>query len=263
MRRPAASVIAFAPLALALLAGVARAGDIAPGDRRSGRDFMAPETQAMQADDTSNPGMLWVLRGAGLWEQEAGASGQSCTSCHGAAEASMRGVAARYPALDTATGAPIDLTGRISQCRAERQRAPALARESDDLVALATFVAHQSRGLPIAPPQDPRLDPYRTAGRQLFTARMGQLDLSCANCHDDNWNGRLAGSAVTQAHPTGYPLYRLEWQGIGSLQRRMRNCMVGVRAEPFAAGSEEFLALELYLMQRAAGMAMETPGIRP
>lgn len=258
MIRPTASLTA-----LALLAGIAAAEDIAPSERRSGRDFMAPETQAIQADDSSNPGMLWVLQGAGLWEQKAGPAGQSCASCHGEAEDSMRGVAARYPALDTASGKPIDLTGRIAQCRSARQGGTPLTRESDELLALTTFVAHQSRGLPIAPPQDARLVPFREAGRQIFMTRMGQLDLACASCHDDNWSQRLAGSAVTQAHPTGYPLYRLEWQGIGSLQRRLRNCMIGVRAEPFASGSDEFIALEIYLMERAAGMEMETPGVRP
>ena len=44
------------------------------------------------------------------------------------------------------------------------------------------------------------------------------------------------------AHPTGYPLYRLEWQDVGSLQRRLRNCMSGMRAEPFAFGSPEHVA---------------------
>lgn len=249
-------------LALVLLAGPAAANGIAPGERRSGATFMAPETQAMQADDSANPGMLWVLQGAGLWAEKAGTTGQSCAGCHGAAD-SMRGVAARYPALDASAGRPIDLAGRVNQCRTQRQGAPALARESDALLALTTFIAHQSRGMPVAPPAEPRLDPYRETGRELFSTRMGQLDLSCANCHDENWRGRLAGSAVTQGHPTAYPLYRLEWQGVGSLQRRLRNCMIGVRAEPFAAGSDEFLALELYLMQRAAGLEIETPGVRP
>ncbi|MDR6952526.1 sulfur-oxidizing protein SoxA [Ancylobacter sp. 3268] len=243
-------------------AAPAPADGISPAERRSGRDFMAPETQAMQSDDASNPGMLWVLQGEALWEQKAGAAGRSCADCHGPA-ASMRGVAARYPALDAASGKPVDLAGRINQCRSNHQDTLPLVAESDDLLALTTFVAHQSRGLPIAPPEEPRLDPFRETGRQLFNARMGQLDLACADCHDDRWNGRLAGSAVTQGHPTAYPLYRLEWQGIGSLQRRLRNCMVGVRAEPFAAGSDELIALELYLMQRAAGMEIETPGIRP
>ncbi|WP_460427902.1 FAD-dependent oxidoreductase [Azotobacter armeniacus] len=76
----------------------------------------------------------------------------------------------------------------------------------------------------------------------------GQLDLSCAACHDDNWGKRLGGSLIPQAHPTAYPLYRLEWQSLGSLQRRMRNCMIGVRAEPFDFGAPELVDLELYLM---------------
>jgi sulfur-oxidizing protein SoxA len=50
---------------------------------------------------------------------------------------------------------------------------------------------------------------------------------------------------------------------MGSLQRRLRNCMSGVRAAPFAFGSEELLGLELYLAQRAAGMPLETPAVRP
>jgi sulfur-oxidizing protein SoxA len=175
----------------------------------------------------------------------------------------MRGVAARYPAVDAATGRPIDLAGRIALCRRERQGANEPARESDELLALAAFVAHQSRGLPIAPPDDARLAASRANGKRLFETRMGQLGLACASCHDDNWDKRLGGSAITQAQPTAYPLYRLEWQALGSLQRRMRGCMAGVRAEPYPYGSAEFVDLEAYLMSRAAGLAMETPGVRP
>lgn len=68
---------------------------------------------------------------------------------------------------------------------------------------------------------------------------------------------------IPQAHPTGYPIYRLEWQGLGSLQRRLRNCMTGVRAEPFAYGAQEMVELELYLAARARGMASEAPPVRP
>lgn len=250
-------------LAALLCASAASAQEIAPGERRSGTDFMSAETRAVQADDTANPGMLWVLQGESLWNEPAGAAGRSCASCHGAAANSMRGVATRYPAFDAASGAPIDLAGKIDQCRTARQQASSLPRESEELLGLAAYVGRQSRGMPIAPPDDPRLDAARAEGKRLFETRMGQLDLSCASCHDANWRGRLGGSAVTQGHPTGYPIYRLEWQAVGSLQRRMRGCMVGVRAEPFAYGSREFTALELYLNSRAAGMPIETPAVRP
>jgi sulfur-oxidizing protein SoxA len=68
---------------------------------------------------------------------------------------------------------------------------------------------------------------------------------------------------IPQGHATGYPIYRLEWQSMGSLQRRLRNCMAGVRAEPYSYGSLEFVELELYLMSRSRGMAVETPAVRP
>jgi sulfur-oxidizing protein SoxA len=230
--------------------------------RRSGFADMAPSTQAMQQDDTANPAMLWVLEGETLWTTRAGRAEKSCADCHGQA-ASMSGVAARYPAHDAATGQPIDLAGRVQQCRAERQLAAPWPRESQPLLALGAYIGLQSRGLPIAPPEDPRLQAALAKGEALYRERRGQLDLSCAQCHDDNAGQRLAGSVIPQAHPTGYPLYRLEWQGVGSLQRRLRNCMVGVRSEPFPYGSAEYIALELFLMRRADGMLLETPAVRP
>jgi sulfur-oxidizing protein SoxA len=247
----------------ALLASMVAAAEILPGDRRSGFDFMSPETQRMQSDDSSNPGMLWVLEGERLWSTPAGASARACSECHGDAVQSMRGVATRYPAFDKQSGRPIDMAGRINQCRVGQQQAEPLPRESDDLLAITTYVVLQSRGMPVAPAKDKRLDPFRENGKQLFQRRMGQLDLACASCHDGNWGKRLGGSPIPQAHPTGYPIYRLEWQAVGSLQRRLRNCMVGIRAEPFGFGSPEFIDLELYLMSRAEGLPIETPGVRP
>lgn len=250
--------------ALALLVALpAAAGEIAPADRRSGFDFMGRENQAMQQDDAANPGMLWVQDGAALWRDRPTPSAPSCAECHGETAETMRGVAARYPAFDAASGRPVDLAERINLCRAERQQASPLPAESQPLLGLTAFVAHQSRGQPIAPPEDPRLASYRARGEALYRQRMGQLDFACAQCHDDNWGKRLAGSVIPQAHPTGYPLYRLEWQGLGSLQRRIRGCLTGVRAEPFPPGAAEYVELELYLMWRARGLPLETPAVRP
>jgi sulfur-oxidizing protein SoxA len=239
------------------------ATEIPPAERRSGFSFMAPDTQAIQTDDTANPGMLWVLDGEALWKSRAGATAKSCADCHRDAAASMRGVAARYPAFDKTLGRPVDLEQRINLCRAQHQQVTPLAYESRDLLALTAFVAQQSRDMPIEAGADPQLEPSIAKGRELFMRRQGQLNLACANCHDDNWDKRLAGSAITQAHPTGYPLYRLEWQSLGSLQRRLRACISGIRAQPYDTGAPELVELELYLMSRARGMPIETPAVRP
>ncbi len=222
--------------------------------RRSGYADMGASTQALQRDDTQNPAWLWVADGERRFNAD-------CSTCHDLP--SLRGVAARYPAYDPVLGKPVTLAGRVNLCRVRHLKAAPLALESDALLGLETTVALQSRGLPIQPDNDPRLQPWRDSGRELFKQRVGQLDFSCAQCHDQHAGGKLAGATIPQGHPTGYPIYRLEWQGLGSLQRRLRNCMTGVRAEPYAYGSDEATALELHLMQRAAGMPLETPAVRP
>ena len=202
---------------LLIAASAVRATEIPPAERRSGFSFMSPDTQAMQNEDTANPGMLWVLDGETLWKSKAGAAGKACADCHGDARGSMKGVAARYPAFDKALGRPVNLEQRINLCRVGHQQATPLAYESRELLALTAFVAQQSRGVAIETGADPQLKPFIDRGRELFMQRQGQLNLACANCHDDNWDKHLAGSAITQGQPTGYPVYRLEWQSMGSL----------------------------------------------
>jgi L-cysteine S-thiosulfotransferase len=254
--------LAGAILAMLLMANALGATEIPPAERRSGYSFMTPQTKAIQDDGSANPGMLWVLDGEALWKRKVGSAGKACADCH-TDISSMKGVAARYPAFDKRLGRPVDLEQRINLCRINRQQASPLPYESRDLLALTAFVARQSQGAAIETGGDPQLEPFIAKGRERFMQRQGQLNLGCANCHDDNWDKRLAGSAITQGHPTGYPLYRLEWQSLGSLQRRLRACMSGIRAQAYDYGSPELVELELYLMSRARGMPVEAPAVRP
>lgn len=256
--RPAGDVRRAAALLLAALF----LGCATPDTRRSGREDMGAATQAMQDDDRMNPALLWVEDGAQLWQRASSASSRSCASCHGEPQA-MRGVATRYPAWDDVSQRPVNLGTRINLCRQRYQGLAAWPQEHHDLLALQALVGLQSRGLPIAPPADARLRPFRERGEALFRQRLGQLDLSCAQCHDERAGGRLAASLIPQGHATGYPIYRLEWQGLGTLERRIRNCMTGVRAQPFAWGSVEMAEVELFLASRALGMPLETPAVRP
>lgn len=268
---PATTAIPFV-LAAVLLVAAARAEPFASGeripeslkfeDRRSGTSFLSPAMQAQQLDEGANPGMLWVETGQDLWRTPASPGGRSCQTCHGEAEESMKGVAARYPAVDKSSGKLMNLELRINQCRSERQGALPFAYESNELLGLTAFIAYQSRGMPISVDASGPAATYLEAGREFFTKRQGQLNLACTQCHDENWGRKLRGDTISQGHPTGFPIYRLEWQSIGSLHRRLRACSLGVRAEVLDYGSPEYLALELYLAWRARGMPIETPAIR-
>ena len=231
-------------------------------DRRSGYHFQSPETQAMQDDDAANPGFLWVREGEALWRKAAGSSGTPCAGCHGDTAAGLKGVAARYPAFDAAAGRVVNLEQRISRCRAERQQAPPFAYESRELLALTAYVASQSRRLPVQVGIDGPARPFFEAGRDIFNMRLGQLNLACKHCHEDRWGGQLRGDRLSQGYGNAYPIYRLEWQTLGSLQRRLRGCNIGVRAEPYPYGAQEYVNLELYLAWRARGLLVETPGVR-
>ncbi|MFZ2737406.1 MAG: sulfur oxidation c-type cytochrome SoxA [Burkholderiaceae bacterium] len=237
--------------------------EIALAERRSGYDFMGAETRALQDDKTLNPTALSLLDGAALWGRKAGMSNKACADCHGDANKSMTGVATRYPRFHTRSGSLINLDQRINLCRSQQQQAPDLMLESKDLLALSAYLGRQSQGLPIDIVVNAKSQEFLDAGRASFQRRQGQLNFSCAQCHDSNWGKSLAGNTIPQAHPTGYPLYRLEWQALGSLQRRLRNCMTGMRAEPYDFGSSDIVALEYFLMWRARGMLMETPAVRP
>ena len=100
------------------------------------------------------------------------------------------------------------------------------------------------------------------AGRAMYYRRMGQMNLSCAQCHQENWGKKLGPETISQGHSVAYPIYRLEWQTMGSLHRRFRSCLSGVRAGLLPQGSPEFLDLELYLAWRSSGLPVETPGVR-
>lgn len=263
MMRRARACLATAAWLLASAVWLLASAAVADDGRRSGLTFMGPALQALQRDDAQNPAMLWVQDGQQLWRTPAGTSGKHCAECHGDAPRSMAGVAARYPAWDIGTGRALNLAGRINACRQRHQQATALPEDHADLLALTAYVGLQSRGQPLAPPDDARLAPLRQQGQALWSQRIGQLNLACQHCHDQRPGQRLGGAVIPQGHATGYPTYRLEWQALGSLQRRLRGCVVGVRAAPWAADAPEWLALEAYLARRATGLPVETPAVRP
>ena len=233
-----------------------------PSPPRGGIEFQSSDVRALQADEFANPGMLWVTRGEALWSQKRGAAGNTCASCHGDARQSMRGVSVSFPGYSRALGRVVNLEERINACVRGNQQAEPLAWESPDLLALTAYVARQSAGMPMAIAIDGASSAAYERGRAIYHERQGQLNLSCTQCHDRAWGRMLLADRISQGHPADWPAYRLEWQSLGSLQRRLRACYFGVRAELPAFGSADLVALELYLAGRAKGLAISPPGVR-
>jgi len=231
-------------------------------DRRSGYLYLGEQTQALQDDDFLNPGIFAVDAGRTLWNQADGDEGFSCASCHGNAEDTMRGTATLFPRYDEAKDGIINLELMINRERVERMGAGPFEYESDELLSLAAYIAHQSRGMPWEVDVSGPAAPFFEEGREFFFERRGQLDLSCAQCHVDNDGMFLRGDLVSQGQINGFPFYRLMWGSMGSTHRMFEWCNVSVRAEPYPLGSDPYLSLELYVAWRGRGLPIETPAVR-
>lgn len=227
----------------------------------SGYAFLQPETQALQDDEFSNPGYLWVDKGEALFNEPA-ANGQSCASCHTDEDRSLIGASTHFPKYDERAGTLINIEGRINLCRVTHQSAPKLEYESEHLLVLTTYVTNLSKGSRVAGELSPKVQSNYDNGQAYFNMRRGQFNLSCAQCHDDNAGKSLRGDTISQGHSNGFPTYRLEWQTLGSLHKRFQYCDIGVRAEPLPGGSQTYIDLEYFLANRGRGLQVETPAVR-
>ena len=225
-----------------------------PSPLISASTFLTEETKALQADEFSNPGFLWVESGKKIFQQD-------CQSCHNQ-NGEMREAAKHYPLYDSASDKVINIENRINLCRTEQMDATALPYESEPLLALTSYIRHQARGKSQTILLDTKSQKHFDKGEIYFFARRGQFNLSCSQCHNNYWGQKLRGDTISQGHGNGFPAYRFEWESLGSLHRRFADCDRGVRAEPKALGSDEYSALEFYLAHRAGNLPIETPAVR-
>lgn len=174
----------------------------------------------------------------------------------------MKGVGARYPAFYEPWGKPINLELRINECRTNNMQAEPFKYESREMLALTTFVRHQSRGMPVNVDIGGPNKEFFLKGKEFYFERRGQLDMACKHCHEDNAGNMIRANLLSEGHSNGFPTYRLKWQKVGSLHRRFRGCNKQVRAQPYAYGSDEYVNLELYLAWRGRGLPVETPAVR-
>ncbi len=231
-------------------------------DRRSGFTYMTDESRAMQVDSFQNPGMIWVEQGAELWTEVNGKAGKSCASCHEDATAAMKGVAARYPVYDEGVKTLQSVETQINHCLEKNMQAEPYKWESTEMLSMTAFINNQSLGMPVDVKIDGPAAEWFEKGKAFYYERRGQLDMACKHCHEDNAGGIIRANTLTQGQINGFPTYRLKWQKVGSIHRRFRGCNSQVRADRFAYGADEYLALELYVKWRGRGLPVETPAVR-
>lgn len=227
----------------------------------SGWVFRSDETQELQMDDFDNPGMVFVDQAIDQWEVAEGSEGKSCASCHDSPE-SMAGVRAVYPKWSDAAGEVRTLEMQINDCRENRMGADAWKYDGGDITNMVALISLQSRGLPVNVAIDGPASEMWEMGKELYYSRTGQLELSCANCHEDNYGNMIRADHLSQGQINGFPAYRLKNAKLNSVHARFKGCVRDTRAETYSPGSPEFVALELYVASRGNGLSVEGPSVR-
>ena len=225
----------------------------------SGWVFRTDETQALQTDDFDNPAFVFLDQAIDQWETVEGSEGKSCAECH-ADVADFAGLKATLPRVEN--GELVTLTNLVNECVTDRMGAEAWKYSGAKMSAMTALIAHQSRGMLMNVAIDGEAAPFWEKGKELYYTRVGQLDMACANCHEDNYGNMIRADHLSQGQINGFPLYRLKNAKINTTHGRFKGCMSNIRATPYKEGSPEFKALELYLASRGQGLSVETPAVR-
>ena len=232
-------------------------------EAKSGYDYIKPESRAMQDDDFENPGMLAVEKGRALFNRKPDGAGKACAECHGEEGENLNTKnIARYPVYNEDAGEIVTLQKRISRCRDNTSGSKTLPTDHPDLVNLETFVRHRASGEAVNVQTDGAMAELLQAGKQLYNTRYGLIDMACYHCHDIYPGQMIRGQKISQGQGNGFPAYRLGTGEITNLHQRIQQCLTLMRAEPFAADSDEINLLGLYIMSRSNGLRIETPAVR-
>lgn len=228
----------------------------------SGWNFRTIETQALQLDDFDNPGMIFVDQALDQWDVVEGAADKSCSSCHTDGPEEFAGLRTVLPRWDADAGAMLSMEDYINECRTERMEADPWKWSESKMTAMTALIGLQSRGMPVNVAIDGEVADIWEMGKEIYYTRVGQLDIACANCHEDNYDTMIRADHLSQGQTNGFPAYRLKNAKLNSIHNRFSGCMKNIRATPFAEGSPEFRALELYVASRGNGLSVEGTSVR-
>jgi sulfur-oxidizing protein SoxA len=175
------------------------------------------------------------------------------------------GVRQDYPYYDKAAGKVVTLEAAINACRTKNGEEP-LKWEKGDIANISSYMAYTSRGkkFDVKIPADAGALAAYEDGKFTFYAKRGQLNMSCADCHQYNAGNRVRADILSPAlgHPTHFPVYRSKWGDVGTLHRRYVGCNEQVRAKPYQPQGPEYANLEFFETYMSNGLEVNGPGAR-
>lgn len=195
-----------------------------------------------------------------------GHNGKSCASCHAD---NLKGVAATYPKFDRVLGKVMLIETHTNHCRKKYMHSKPYRLGSRNSNTLSSYIKYMARNAPVTLASDEATQKALKKGRQSFYKKTGQLNFSCADCHDSAAGKWLRGQSLNSIRPDGkYSYTAATWPrhfialhelGLISMQQRIRHCQIVTQTYPLKPGSAEYINMELYITSLAQGAPMQAP----
>jgi L-cysteine S-thiosulfotransferase len=266
----------FLSLGALAVASAVLPASLAWGQGKTAADGIA-EYRKMLED--GNPADLFEAKGESLWKTARGPKNATLEKCDlGKGPGVVKGAFVELPRFFVDTGKMQDLESRLVTCMevlqgfngAEISKTAFGRGEQNNVTALATWVAAESRGLRFNLPQGHAEEKKSyEIGKRVFFYRGGPMDFSCAGCHSvDGQRIRLQDLPNLTKNPgdgvgfAAWPAYRVSNGQMWSMQLRLNDCFRQQRFPYPGFGSEITVALGTYMGVNAKGAMSIAPAIK-
>lgn len=244
--------------------------------QKSASDGIA-EYRAMLQD--GNPAELFEAKGEDLWKQKRGPKNASLQQCDlGKGPGVVKGAFVELPRHFADTNKVQDLESRLLTCMetlqgfnaAEIAKTPFGRGEQNNVTALATWIAAESRGMKFNLSQSHVAEKTMyEVGKRLFFMRGGPHDFACATCHGEEGKRiRLQDLPNLTKNPgdgvgfAAWPAYRVSNGQMWGMQLRLNDCYRQQRFPFPLFGSDATIALGTYMGVNAKGAESIAPSIK-
>jgi sulfur-oxidizing protein SoxA len=229
--------------------------------------------------EDGNPAELFEAKGEALWKQKRGPKNASLEQCDlGKGPGVVKGAFVELPRWFADTQKVQDLESRLVSCMenlqglngAEIARTPFGRGEQNNVTALATWVAAESKGMRFNLPQS-HAEERRSyeIGKRVFYYRGGTHDFACASCHGEAGKRiRLQDLPDLTKNPgdgigfAAWPAYRVSNGQMWGMQLRLNDCFRQQRFPFPGFGSEALTAVSTFMGVNAKGAESIAPSIK-
>lgn len=201
-----------------------------------------------------------VDAGEALWNTTF-ANGKSFATCFETPEA-----ASNYPYFDEARNQVVTLTQAVNECltsNGEKAWKTTKGKMADLQGFMANSLTEAEAVVDVKIASQAAADAYER-GKEYYYSQKGYLKLNCAECHVQGAGKRVRNEKLSQllGQTTHFPVYRLKWKGLGTLERRMSGCVKDQGQVPPSNTSNEMKELLFFMSYMSNGMKFDGPDIR-